>query len=546
MTKRVVDGMSSENDWQEMQFVSSKGAKSERSIREETVRPCLQTTHTSIKDSRRSTSRTTTSTLLAEHRFSSFSLSLSGIIVLRGVGQRHLSFSPDRLEMDNVLVQFDDLDDGFLRLLIRSGTSFTECHSLSRFDCFTRMTQHHQMDKQLQGWWTNPFIEVDHHRQLTNDDNVNENRSHSSFSFVPSRHRWSLTLGIFDQWSALICDWMSSVSENNTKTVLDLIWSDLEQCPNERWNSEKETNSMICDENYRSDEEKDKDKDLFLHCFIAINENLLNVEILFLQAEKCSSSISFQLDEKCLHQWWRERKWSFHPREKSPCCSSDLNRSVWRTFTHQKDQIDNEIPLDDLWRNCFSVVSPQLVIGSVIAHQLFSHPLLHWKCNVLLFPMDYCQSSRSCLLDEWNSFSVFLRCPSFHRSLDRSWRSQWEEFLLSILSVNRFFECSAKNSSKQIQLPCDLAENEVQISLDRNLFQWAIFSLISSIITKERCDRLGQLLVIVVDPSASLSVTWPRELSRGELRNVTPRLHRCLEEQFLLEESPLIEAIGRE
>ena len=59
MTKRVVDGMSSENDWQEMQFLSSKGAKSERSIREETVRPCLQTTHTSIKDSRRSTSKTT-------------------------------------------------------------------------------------------------------------------------------------------------------------------------------------------------------------------------------------------------------------------------------------------------------------------------------------------------------------------------------------------------------------------------------------------------------------------------------------------------------
>ena len=27
---------------------------------------------------------------------------------------------------------------------------------------------------------------------------------------------------------------------------------------------------------------------------------------------------------------------------------------------------------------------------------------------------------------------------------------------------------------------------------------------------------------------------------------MTPRLHRCLEEQFLLEESPLIEAIGRE
>ena len=132
-----------------MQFVSSKGAQSERSIREETVRPCLQTTHTSIKDSRRSTSRTTTSTLLADNRFSCFSVSV--IIVLRGVGQRHLSFSPDRLEMGNVLVQFDDLDDGFLRLLIRSGTSFTECHSLSRFDRFTRMTQHHQMDKQLQG-----------------------------------------------------------------------------------------------------------------------------------------------------------------------------------------------------------------------------------------------------------------------------------------------------------------------------------------------------------------------------------------------------------
>ena len=304
------------------------------------------------------------------------------------------------------------------------------------------------------------------------------------------------------------------------------IWSDLEQCPNERWNSEKEKHSMINDENVFHDRNRlrtewcssSDERRTIEWRFHSVKKTIDRMRrkifflIVSLQSMKIFSTLRFssQPVEKHLHQRWRERKWSFHPREESPCCSSDLNRSVWRTFSRQKNQIDNEISPDKFWRNCFSVPSPQLVIGSLIAFPSSSSLEIRWIIanhpgHVFSTNENPPQSFVDVLLSIDLSIGVEDRneksftCWFFWSIV--SFDAMQRRSLVLLVYMNKMFpaavpQCPAKNASKQIGLPVDLAENEVQISMDRDLFRWSIFSLISSIIMKERCDRLEQLFGI--------------------------------------------------